>query len=66
MAQAVKRYYTMPKGPDGRRHREWHDVDVMVLQLIKIYYADMDKILSIKIKFPAYGKINSKRVETPI
>ncbi len=28
MATLRTKYYTMPKGPDGRRHRVWHECGI--------------------------------------
>jgi hypothetical protein len=31
MASIRTKYYTMPKGPDGKRHRVWHEMSGLTM-----------------------------------
>ena len=46
MAAVKTRYYRMPKGDDGKRHRVWRDI-VDVKDILIGYYDDAEKYVVI-------------------
>jgi hypothetical protein len=44
MASFKERWYKMPKGPDGKRHRVWYEAPTMSPMMTVDYFSDMEFI----------------------